>query len=307
MSVETINYLVEKLADMIGDGKVESPEGTDYDFNWEEDNRDSLFEKACNSMSVNGGFILRNFVPEYEVQCLRLKLESLLAGKKVASHIANRTDYETEDYFLNCTFENIPGGMKANPTTLFNYGRPIINVRSGQIGPPGDEGLVDIFRADPLFPECHKTFNNKERKNFIINVLRTASGKPYVSRLFNIYVNRSISETRGFHADGFGDKVKAFLYLDDVASPEDGPYCFARGTHDNLAIRKCNIDIAKRLGQSNGSNYNFWDRKREVKFLGKAGDFAITFQRCAHRGWPQEPGHHRYALVETFMPEGMDP
>ena len=158
MSVETINYLVEKLADKIGDGKVESPEGTDYDFNWEEDNRDSLFEKACKSMSVNGGFILRNFVPENEVRCLRLKLESLLARKKVASHIANRTDYETEDYFLNCTFENIPGGKKANPTTLFNYGRPIINVRSGQIGPPGDEGLVELL-DDPVGHDVTLMFN----------------------------------------------------------------------------------------------------------------------------------------------------
>jgi len=114
------------------------------------------------------------------------------------------------------------GRKEANPTTLFNYGRPIINVRSDQIGPPGDKGLVDILWADLLFLECHKTFNNKERKDFIINVLRTASGKPYISRLFNIYVNRSITETRGFHAKRFGDKVKAFLYLDDVASPDNG-------------------------------------------------------------------------------------
>ena len=308
MSVDIINYLVDKLADKMSEGQAVPAEFPEHDFNWEEEkDRDSLFDKTCRSMSGNGGLILRNFVSKDEVQTLRFKLESLLGGEKVASHIANCTDDETEDYFLNCTFENIPGGKKANPTTLFNYGRPIINVRAGHIGPPGDDGLVDIFRADPLFPECHETFNNKERKDFILKVLRSVSGKPYVSRLFNIYINRNITETRGFHADGFGDKVKAFLYLDDVDSLADGPYCFARGTHDNLEIRQCNIEIAERSGQSNGSNYNFWDRKREIKFLGKAGDFAMTFQRCAHRGWPQEPGHHRYALVETFMPEGMDP
>lgn len=47
--------------------------------------------------------------------------------------------------------------------------------------------------------------------------------------------------------------------------------------------------------------------KSPAKFLGKAGDFCLSFQRDAHRGWPQESGHHRYALVQTFMPEGMDP
>ena len=309
MSVEIINYLVEKLAEKMNDEKGESAEFTNYDLNWEEGDRDSLFDKACNSMSVNGGLILRNFVSEDEVIRLRHNLEALLSEEKVASHIANRTDDETEDYFLNCTFENIPGGnKKSNPTAVFNYGRPVINVRSGHMGPPGDDGLVDIFRPDQLFPKCHDTFNNSGRKNFLINVLRSVSGKPYVSRLFNIYINRSITETRGFHADDrFGDKVKTFLYLDDVASSADGPYTFARGTHDNLAMRQCNIDIAERLGESNGSNYNFWDRKREVKFFGRAGDFAMTFQRCAHRGWPQENGHHRYALVETFMPDGMDP
>lgn len=308
MSVDIINFLVEELADKRNEDTVEPTEVPEYDFNWEEEDRNMLFNKACKSMSINGGIILRNFVSEDKVKQLRDNLDSLLSEERVASHIANRTDDETEDYFLNCTFENIPGGKKANPTTLFNYGRPIINVRSGHMGPPGDDGMVDIFRPDQLFPECHTIFNDRERKNFLIKVLRFVSGKPYVSRLFNIYINRSITETRGFHADDrFGDKVKTFLYLDEVDSPADGPYTFALGTHDNLTMRKYNIDIAKRLGQSNGSNYNFWDRKREVKFLGKAGDFAITFQRCAHRGWPQEPGHHRYALVETFMPEEMDP
>ena len=56
-----------------------------------------------------------------------------------------------------------------------------------------------------------------------------------------------------------------------------------------------------------GVTFNFWGRCREVKFPGKAGDFCMSFQRGTHRGWPQKCGHHRYALVQTFMPEGMEP
>ncbi len=121
-------------------------------------------------------------------------------------------------------------------------------------------------------------------------------------------ISTAIEETRGYHADGFGPKVKSFLYLDDVSSTDDGPYCFGLGTNEYIALRECNIDLYERFSDElKGTTFNFWDRRREVKFLGRAGDFGMTFQRGAHRGWPQKSVHHRYALVQTFMPEGMEP
>ncbi len=308
MEPEIISYLVEKIAaDAEPDGG-EDLAFSEFDLDWETGDRAALFDKATQSMEKNGCVILRNFLSTDEAGGLLESLEELLSREEIATPIDKRMDYETDDYLVNCTYQRFPHREGVSTKTLLRLGKPIINLRVGDIGAVGDDGLIDIFRVDGLIPECRELFRREERNKFLIGVLRETSGLPYESRLFNFYCNRGIEETRGYHADGFGPKVKCFLYLDDVSSTDDGPYCFGLGTHDNLALRECNVDLYKRFSDElKSTTFNFWDRRREVKFLGQAGDFGMTFQRGAHRGWPQRSGHHRYALVQTFMPEGMDP
>lgn len=308
METEIISYLVEKVA------AVAEPDGNqglafpEFDLDWKTGDRAALFERASQSMQKNGCVILRNFLSTAEAGALLASLEELLSREEIASHIGKRMDHETDDYLINCTFQRFPRGEKVTPTTLFRLEKTIFNVRVGDIGPAGDDGLIDVFRVDGPISECREVFQREKRNKFLIGVLRKASGLLYESRLFNLYCNRGIEETRGYHADGFGPKVKAFLYLDDVSSTDDGPYCFGLGTHDHLALRESNIELYERFsGELKDATFNFWDRRRELKFLGKAGDFCMSFQRGAHRGWPQKAGHFRYALVQTFMPEGMDP
>ena len=107
-------------------------------------------------------------------------------------------------------------------------------------------------------------------------------------------------------AGGLLESLEELLSREEIATPIDKRMDYE--TDDYLALRDCNIDLYKRFSDElKSTTFNFWDRRREVKFLGKAGDFGMTFQRGAHRGWPQKSGHHRYALVQTFMPEGMEP
>ena len=141
----------------------------------------------------------------------------------------------------------MPGGEKATPGSLFSLGKPVINVRAAEIGPAGDDGMIDIFRVDRLVPECGELFERERRNEFLLGALRKASGVRYEPRPFNFYYNRGVTATRGYHADGFGPKVKSFLYLNDVSTNDDGPYCFGLGTHDNLALPECNVDLHGRF------------------------------------------------------------
>ncbi len=54
---------------------------------------------------------------------------------------------------------------------------------------------------------------------------------PMCTTVRNIYLNDSVTATRGYHIDGLAVKAKSFLYLTDVLSDDDGPYCYALGTH----------------------------------------------------------------------------
>jgi hypothetical protein len=278
-----------------------------HDFDAVADDWSALCNSAAESMQNNGCVILRKFVPKGIMTEFKSAVETLLASEPIASHIAAREDFDAGDFFLNCTFTRVPGGKKTSVTDIAGYGRPVINVRTGNIGPAGDDGMIDIFGVDGLFPDYPEIFGARERTAFIEDVLFKTSDVRYRSRLFNLYINRSITATRGYHSDGFGPKVKSFLYLNDVTADAMGPYCYARGTYNHASLRACNVELASRFSDTlKSTTFDYWDRRREVKFLGDAGDFAMTFQSGAHRGWPQRRGKERFALVQTFMPDGID-
>ena len=303
------NHLAESLAELNAKGPRQDIDSLPpCDFDAEAQDWDELLAPASASMKSNGCAVLRRFAPKESAVKLRIAVESLLASEPVAGHMEARNNLDTEDFLLNCTFDNVPGGEKTTVTDLVKIGKPVINVRKGDIGPAGDDGMVDIFHVDRLFPEHERIFSEKRRTAFIEAVLREASGKPYRSCLFNLYINRSITETRGYHSDGFGPKVKSFLYLNDISDETRGPYCYGRGTYNHLSLRACNQELATRFEETlKSTTFDFWDRRREIKFLGEAGDFAMTFQSGAHRGWPQGQGKERFALVQTFLPEDIDP
>ena len=190
MEPEIINFLVEKIT---ADAEPDRDEGLtlpEFDFDWNTRDRAALFDKASQSMQRNGCVILRNFLSTDEAGDLLESLEELLSREEIATPIDKRMDYETDDYLVNCTYQRFPHREGVSNMTLLRFGKPIINLRVGDIGASGDDGLIDIFRVDGLIPECRELFQRVERNKFLIGVLREASGLPYKSRLFNLYCNR---------------------------------------------------------------------------------------------------------------------
>ena len=161
MENEIASYLVEKMAAVAEPECAEGLTFPQFDLDWRSGDRTALFDKATQSMRKNGCVILRNFLSSAGAGVLLASLEEVLSREEIATHIDNRMDYETDDYLINCTFQRFPRGEKVTPTTLFRLGKTIFNVRVGNIGPAGDDGLIDISLSTGPFPNAGRY--SKER------------------------------------------------------------------------------------------------------------------------------------------------
>ena len=122
-----------------------------------------------------------------------------------------------------------------------------------------------------------------------------SDGKSVDFRNLNFYINSNITKTRGFHADSFSPQLKAFVYLTDCLSLDDGPYTYVRRSHTDGPYRRLNQDLCVNL--PNKTETPLLDRDRIVPVLGKKGTLVISDQSGFHRGYPQSPGHKRVISV----------
>ena len=110
----------------------------------------------------------------------------------------------------------------------------------------------------------------------------------------NLYINRSITKTRGFHIDSNYRSIKGFVYLTDVNRLEDGPYCYVKGTHVDTLFKKVNNSV---IGLKEAP---FVDQLNIVPVLGKKGTLILSDQSGIHRGIPQKKGSTRELLVMRY-------
>jgi len=103
---------------------------------------------------------------------------------------------------------------------------------------------------------------------------------------------------RGLHVDVlYPPLMKAFIYLNDVDDPGDGPYAIAPGSH-RWWFRKLLNDVinACTTGARRDMRY-FIPEDRVQAILGPAGTMILSTQDAMHKGW----GHHwrtpRYVLI----------
>ena len=73
--------------------------------------------------------------------------------------------------------------------------KPIVTVRQGQ-----DQGMIDIFNVDKLFGNFKSKVRDVFLKDWLINLLQDFD-EPINPKNLNLYINHSITKTRGFHFD----------------------------------------------------------------------------------------------------------
>lgn len=171
---------------------------------------------------------------------------------------------------------------------LSTYPKTVVQVREGQ-----DQGMVDIFNVDFAFPEFLGLRSTYE-SGFVKEIL--SAGEESVGfKNLNLYVNSGITKTRGFHVDSYYSQLKAFVYLTDCLSLDDGPYTYVKGSHVESPYRRLNQEISSKL--PNKTEAPLLDREKIVPVLGKKGTLVISDQCGFHRGFPQSPGRDRVIAV----------
>ena len=194
------------------------------------------------------------------------------------------------------------GNLRAAPPNtaygkLAEAGQPVAVFRDGV-----DAGMVDIFHADKLVPlldeEVHRIVDDWS----VTQLLEELNGSPYRLRNFNVYLNRSVSSTRGWHVDSYGVKqFKVFFYLTDVNDSGDGPYCYAPGTASSANFARVN-QVLSRVRAAAGTDVSLFPPQNALMLLGGVGTMVASNQSGAHRGHPQMPGRERCIVALNFIP-----
>ena len=170
---------------------------------------------------------------------------------------------------------------------LSNNPKSVVVIRQGN-----DQGMIDVFNVNRLLgklgDEVYKVF----LKDWLVDLLKN-SNEPVNPKNLNLYINHSVTSTRGFHVDSNYRSIKGFIYLTDVNTIEEGPYCYVRGTHIDTPFSKVN----KSLGGKEAPFTNILDI---IPVLGKKGTLILSDQSGIHRGIPQRIGSIREVLVMRY-------
>lgn len=190
--------------------------------------------------------------------------------------------------------------VKSNPHTDFNKlraeNRFVINKRMKSRD--GDEGMIDLWNYDHKMSPETKALLNKINEHSI-NILRDAyPDAGYKLKTHNVYINKSVTETRGIHADSdfFPSRIKSFVYLTDVPDNSYGPFSYIKKSHTKNGLKyHRKYDIIEPLTDEDKENY-------EIYTGVKKGDVVIAAVSGGHRGIPQEQGKLRIAIVSSYDP-----
>ncbi|HLF06228.1 MAG TPA: hypothetical protein VI893_03500, partial [Thermoplasmata archaeon] len=91
-----------------------------------------------------------------------------------------------------------------------------------------DTGMIDVFNIDHSVPEVAKIRDHPS----VHEIVRGGFARPTNLKFVTSYINRSVTNPRGYHADTLATtEFKAFLVLTDVNDREDGAHAYIPKTH----------------------------------------------------------------------------
>lgn len=228
-------------------------------------------------LTKNGYEVFHSFLTKKEMNILT---------KEILQYIAQNKVYDIPVDKLN-TFSK----MRTQTST-------IINKRYKDRD--GDEGLIDIYNIDSSLSTESNVIINKI-KEYNLKILNEEF--PDINYQFftnNLYINKSVKNTRGIHADSdeIPSRYKSFLFITDVPDESYGPFSYIAKTHlgEGKSYHK-KYNIYKPLTKEHTNNYKI--------FTGiKKGDMLTASVAGAHRGLPQTEGRLRIVLVSSYDPKG---
>lgn len=189
--------------------------------------------------------------------------------------------------------------IKAHPESTRLRGRAVLEVRDAEGARGWDTGMIDIHHADDAIEALAPIRDDPQ----LADIVAATYGHPVRPTKVNIYVNKGITKTRGFHVDSFhADQWKALVYLTDVEGPAAGPYAYVRGSHRFNTGKYRNLFANARHPERPLTDIHFpGPDEHVIQALGPAGTTALSNQRGYHRGLPQEPDQLRIVAVVQYI------
>jgi len=172
---------------------------------------------------------------------------------------------------------------------------PVLKRRSGDT----DDGMLDIFNMDLAVDELREF----KQDPFVAGVVNGATDVEYTPDTANIYVNRSVTETRDYHADTYAGKFKSFVYLTDVPDRSYGPFSYIRGSHSSSGIKRKASQLVNKVRDTPSTDAVFYDDSDAAVCTAPKGTLIVADQTGYHRGIPQEEGKERMLTMTSYTPD----
>jgi hypothetical protein len=227
--------------------------------------------RHAEALAEAGVVVVEEYLEPERCDELREEVEALLAGDVVEA----RPD---DDY----------GDLVARD-------EPVVKQRSGD----WDDGMLDVFNVDRTIPGL-AAFKEDE---FVADIVGRAAGEGYAPDTVNVYVNRSVTNTRGFHADTYGGKFKSFVYLTDIPDRSFGPFAYVEGSHRPSALERTVNGAVNRIRGAPPTDAVFYDEDDVRVCTAPKGTLIVADQTGYHRGIPQDSGRERLLATTSYTPE----
>jgi hypothetical protein len=233
-----------------------------------------------------GIVIIPDFVPQSSMNKIQDYLK--IIREKISSFESSNKSIKEESDVL---FQKGHTKIKTYDA-LANYKKSIVTIRQGQ-----DQGMIDIFNINKWQKFLGDILEPYFNHSIIFEILNDNNGllKP---KNLNLYLNKEIKNTRGFHVDSYNKKFKGFIYLEDCLNLEYGPYTYVKESHVNSFSSKINKQISSILPIQ--TETLFVSQHNILPVLGKKGTLIISDQGGSHRGFPQSAEYERSVAVMNY-------
>ena len=275
-----------------GDARLERLRSIDFSFSDVLNRRRTLIRAAW-ALRRHGIICLRAAAPQATIHAIQADIKGLL------------TEIESGDHGrLNATtYLNLPDQRVLKGYNHFrDADKPVINYRvarpDGRSG--SDAGMIDIFHPERLSDALRDNIAACLQEDLIRRLLLVSSLNQMAVKCRNLYLNYGVKDTRSYHCDGRSLKFKSFVYLTDVRTLNDGPYCFVPGSQRRRRLwwRSARYNRRNKLGPFEFSQLA---EEQALPVFANAGDMVISCQRGAHCGHPQAASAQRAALVNMYQ------
>jgi len=243
---------------------------------------------AAEILESEGIFVIPNFFDSHKCDEIKKLLQFKITSNEKVKGTGN-ADIELDNIYIHKT-----GKKFISYTDRQNFHKAIADIRGGK-----DKGMIDIFNADLAFSELKElrlAFENPQ----LAEVIKKAGYESACPTNLNIYINKDILTTRGFHIDSVGPNLKGFIYLSDIKTMDKGPYCYVRQSHrDQIPARSFNQAFSHKTNRT-ATDAPFVDPFMVTPVLARKGDLVVSDQSGIHRGYPQSPGSERFMAVMRY-------